>query len=169
MFILINLDEMYIIANHPNCLVLFNLGIINCPDGNETIPLQEGMFKDYVDSELTMLYISMTCEVPPDEWTRSDLEYLLMYLINECKENLIDQKEVCDQAQYALDWDIQGYCSFLKGKREPSMDEGLWDNLTIDFSPEQAATLLASKPPIEYKRPIQRPFEGQFSTVGQFQ
>lgn len=160
MFVLINRDEMDLVAKHPNCLVLFNLGIINCPDSNETIPFQHGMFKDYLDSELTMLFISITTEIPPDEWTRSDLEYLLMHLINECKENLIDQKEVCDQAEYALEWDIQGYCSFLKGKREPSMDEGLWDNLTLDFDMAQAAILLSSKPAIEFKRAIQRPFEG---------
>lgn len=160
MFVLINRDEMDLVAKHPNCLVLFNLGIINCPDSNETIPFEHGMFKDYLDSELSMLYISITTEIPKDEWTRDDLIYLLMHLINECKENIIDQKEVCDQAEYALEWDIQGYCSFLKGKREPSMDEDLWDNLTLDFDTEQAAILLASKPAIEFKRPIQRPFEG---------
>lgn len=160
MFVLINRDEMDLVAKHPNFMALYNLGIINCPDSQETIPFEFGMFKDFVDSELTMLYIAITAEAPRDEWTREDLEYLLMYLINECKENIIDVSEVCAQAEYCIKWDIEGYCSFVKGKREPSHDEGLWDNLTIDFDTEQAAILLTSKPPIDFKRAIQRPFEG---------
>ena len=160
MFVLINRDEMDLVAKHPNCMALYNLGIINCPDCQETIPFEQGMFKDFVDSELTMLYISITTEIPESEWTREDLEYLLMYLINECAESIIDVNEVCSQAQYALDWDIQGYCSFLKGKREPSMDEGLWSNLMVDFDNAKAAILLSTKPDIDFKRPIQRPFEG---------
>lgn len=160
MYVLINRDQMDLIAKHPNFMVLYNLGIINCPEAQETIPLEVGMFKDFVDSELTMLYISITAEIPKDEWTREQLEYLLLHLINECKENIIDQKEVCDQAEYALKWDIQGYCSFVKGKREASHDEGLWDNLTIDFTTEQAAILLTSMLPVDFKRPIQRAFEG---------
>lgn len=160
MFVLINRDEMDLVAKHPNFVALYNLGIINCPDSQEVIPFEYGMFKDYVDSELTMLYIAITCEAPDDSWTREQVEYLLMHLINECKENLIEIKEVCDQAEYCIKWDIEGYCSFVKGKREPSHDEGLWDNLTIDFSMGEAATLLATMSPIVFKQPLQRPFEG---------
>lgn len=117
------------------------------------------MFKDWDDHEVTMLFIGITLESPNPSWSRGQVEYLLMYYINECKENILDQKEVCDQAQYAIEWDIQGYCSFLKGKREPSFDEGLWDNLTVDYDPEIAATLLATMNPIVFKPAIQRPFE----------
>jgi hypothetical protein len=159
MYILINRDEMDLLAKHPNFLALYNLGIINCPDSQEVIPLEAEMFNDYVDSELTMLYIAITAEVPPDNWSRQDLEYILLHLINECKENIIDVNEVCAQAEYCIRWDIEGYCSFVKGKREPSHDEGLWDNLTLDVSTEAAAILITSKPTIEFKRPIQRPFE----------
>lgn len=160
MFVLINRDEMDLIAKHPNFMVLYSLGVINCPESQETIPLEPGMFADFVDSELTMLYISITAEVPKAEWKREDLEYLLLYLINECKENILDSREVFDQAEYCIKWDIQGYCSFLKGKREPSHDEGLWDNLTLDFDTERSAILLANRPSIDFKRAIQRPFEG---------
>lgn len=160
MFVLINRDEMDLVAKHPNFMVLYNLGIINCPESQETIPFEHGMFKDYVDSELEMLFISITAEVPPTDWKRDDIEYLLMYLINECKENILDQNEVCAQAEYCIKWEIEGYCSFIKGKREPSHDEGLWDNLTLDFDMQQAAILLANRPPIEFKHPLQRPYEG---------
>ena len=160
MFVLINRDEMDLVAKHPNCMVLFSLGIINCPECQETLPFEHGMFKDFVDGELIMLYISITAEIPKAEWNREELEYLLMHLINECKENLLEPKEVFDQADYCIKWDIQGYCSFVKGKREPSHDEGLWDNLTLDFDTDKAAILLASRPPIDFKRAIQRLFEG---------
>ena len=159
MFVLINRDSYDLIAKHPNCVVLYNLGIINCPESQETIPFENGMFKDWDDHEVTMLFIGITLESPDPSWSREQVEYLLMYYINECKENILDQKEVCDQAQYAIEWDIQGYCSFLKGKREPSFDEGLWDNLNVDYDPEIAATLLATMNPIVFKPAIQRPFE----------
>lgn len=166
MYVLINRDQMDLVAKHPNFQTLYCLGIINCPDAQEVIPFEQSMFKDYVDSELTMLYIGITLETPDDAWTRDQLEYLLMHLINEVPETLLDDKHVADQADYAIKWGLEGYCSFVKGKREPSMDEGLWDNCTLDFEASNAAILLATMSPIAFKAPIQRPFEKQRERSG---
>lgn len=166
MYVLINRDQMDLIAKHPNFATLYGLGVINCPDTQEVIPLEVGMFKDYVDSELTMLFIGVTLEVPPDTWTRDQIEYLLLHVLNETAESILDEKQINDQAEYAIKWGLEGYCSFLKGKREPSMDEGKWENLTIDFSLDSAAILLTTMSPIVFKAPIQRPFEKQRERSG---
>jgi hypothetical protein len=159
MYVLINRDKYDLIAKHPNFLTLHHLGIINCPECQEVLPLEFGMFKGWQKYELVMLYIGITLETPPDEWEYSDLEYILIHLMNEAKETLLNFNEAAAQAEYAIEWDIQGLCSFVVGAKVPSLDEGLWDNLTIDISTEDAAKLLITKRAIEFKHPMQLAFK----------
>lgn len=158
MYVLIDTSKMDLVAKHPNFLVLYHLGIINCPNDCSVLPLDHKPFSDFTEEDLATLFVGVTCEIPDDDWDRSDLEFLLLNFLNEAPETILDAANVEAQALYAIEWGIEGYCSFLKGKKEPSMDEGLWQNITVPHDLDYCYDLLIELKEIEFKTPLQRAF-----------
>lgn len=146
---------MEFIAKHPNFATLYELGIIMCADDQAVFPLDMEALKAYNDGAIEMLYISLTLEAPcfeGDKLRRIVLEYL-----NEIPETRLDASSVSAQASYCIKWGLEGYCSYLQGKKEPSMDEGLWSASTIPCNMEWENSL-TPETAIILKAPVQMPF-----------
>ena len=120
MFILINEEEMGIIAKHPNYGALCDLGCIMCKDDALVIELDHNTFNRYNNPQLEMLYIGLTGEVRDDYPARDTMLRLMVAYANELNETYLVAEEVAAQAAYVLEWDIEGYCSYQAVKKNPT-------------------------------------------------
>lgn len=155
MFILINVAEMEFVAKHPNFATLYELGVIGCPDDSAVFPLEMDSLLEYQDAEIELLYISLTLEAP--RFSGNKLRRIVLGYLNEIAETRLDASSVSSQASYCIKWGIEGHCSYLPGKKEPSMDEGKFNPSTIICNVEWE-NALTFETPIVFKTPAQAPF-----------
>lgn len=159
MFVLINEEEMQLIAKHPNFALLHELGIIMCPDDCVVMPFDINCLNAYNEPELEMLYISTTNKVREEYPQLGALRRLLVAYINEIPETKLDAPSTGSQADYCIQWGIEGYCSYLPGKREPSDTEGLWQYPTVDRNVEWENAHSHENCPILFKAPLAAAFK----------
>ena len=155
MFILINEEEMEIIAKHPNYGALCDLGCIMCKDDALVIELDHNTFHRYNNPQLEMLYIGLTGEVRDEYPARDKMLRLMVAYANELNETYLVAEEVAAQAAYVLEWDIEGYCSYQSGKKEPNMEEGLWQNPILYKGVEWEQQIIENMPVIQFKTALQ--------------
>lgn len=158
MFILIDEEEMEIVAKHPNYGVLCDLGCIQCPDDALVVSLDHNTFHQYNSHQLEMLYIGLTGEVRAEYPELKRMQRLMGAYANELDETLIVREQVSAQADYALTWGIEGYCSFVPGKFEPSDQEGLWQNQTVFKGIAWEQGVIEHMAPVLFKNPLQEPW-----------
>lgn len=159
MFILINEEEMEIIAKHPNYGVLCGLGCIMCKDDALVVELDHSTFDRYYDSQLEMLYIGLTGEVRDEYPSQEQMLRLMVAYANELPETYLVAEEVSAQADYVLEWDIEGYCSYAPGKKEPDMEEGKWSNPTVYKGEEWERQIVEKMAPVVFKTALQTPWK----------
>lgn len=158
MHLLINTEEMEIIAKHPNWAVLYELSVIICPDDCAVIPMSVEQLELFTQSELEMLFIGLTLDVRDAYPQGREMHLILLDYLNELPENRLDETNVALQASYAIKWGIEGHCSYVAGKKEPSFDEGLWQNPTIDSDLQKEIELTSEVREIKLKPFVQAPY-----------
>ncbi|UPT53004.1 hypothetical protein [Hafnia phage yong3] len=155
MYVLIDYDEMNVLAKHPDFAVLTELGVIICPEAQTVFPLEPDQFNQFDATQIQLLYINLTENYAGAPYDRDLVNHILTDYINELPETILDSKRVAAQAEFCVTWDIQGLCSYDPRKDVPNMEEGLWKPLTCTYSMERENAILGGDLSIEYKAPKQ--------------
>lgn len=141
MYVLIDTDKMELLAKHPNWMTLHQLGIIMCPESTLVTPIED--YGSLEDIDLQMFYINLTGNLGAAPYDRQIVERILSDYINELPETTLDHTEACKQAEFCIEYDVQGYCSFQAGQVVPSMEEGLWKPLSCTYNPERENSIVS--------------------------
>ncbi|WPJ68514.1 hypothetical protein OMDBNIEC_00028 [Salmonella phage STP-SP5] len=141
MYILIDTDKFEVYAKHPNWMALHELGIICCPESTLVTPLNDLTGLDDVD--LQMLYINLTDNLGAAPYDRETVERILFDYFTQLPETILDHTEVARQAEFCLEYDVQGYCSFQPGAVVPSMEEGLWKPARCQYNAERENSIIS--------------------------
>lgn len=141
MYILIDTDKFELLAKHPNWMTLHQLGIICCPESTLVAP--EDDLTGLEDFDLQMLYINLTNNLEAAPYDREIVERILFDYFTQLPETILDHAEVSRQAEFCLEYDVQGYCSFQPGQVVPSMEEGLWKPARLQHNAERESSVIS--------------------------
>lgn len=141
MYVLIDTDKFELLAKHPNWLTLHQLGIICCPESTLVTPVDD--LHDLEDVDLQMLYINLTENLGAAPYEREIVERILFDYFTQLPETIMDHAQISAQAEFCVEYDIQGYCSPQLGQYVPSMDEGLWKPARVQYNAEREGDIIS--------------------------
>lgn len=159
MFVLINEEEMEVIAKHPNFALLHELGIVMCPDDCIVMNFDCDCLNTYNEAELELLYLNVTNKSRNQYPQLESFRRLMVAYINEMAETTLDPNSTASQADYCIKWGIEGYCSYRPGKKRPSDEEGLWKCQVIDRDTEWENSRSYADAPVIFKAPLAPAFK----------
>lgn len=141
MYVLIDTDKMELLAKHPNWMTLHQLGIIICPESTLVTPVDN--LNDLDDIQAQLLYINLTDNLNGAPYEREIVNHILSDCFAQLPETALDHAEACAQAEFCVEYDIQGLCSFQPGQMVPSMEEGLWESLRCERNAERENAIIS--------------------------
>lgn len=157
MYLLIDYDEMIVKGKHPNFSHLCEYGVLVCSESACVLPLgAKHLENEYTDVQLQKLYINTTGIKDGALYAKAVLCKVLAFYFNAMPETILNS-DISDQAQYAIDNNLEGYCQYKPGKQVPVALTTPIPAYTTQPSPNEPAIAsgqLVVTPP----QPIQAPY-----------